>query len=617
MADRLATLTDQANFATDTNGELKAGDYIIDTPFSTSSGRGQIFITNLATKMAGIRFGGKIWFDMGVLPPLFALETHNNNVIWNGVSDADNPITFRPLRGPVEIIMNSSSNTARMWLMADIPNLSVNGVTDNHPGMKYPWSGGMSGKFGFYISGGTTLSEEPFQMMISGPSGMKSISLRGIEIEHGYCSLRILPGNGNVTLDKFEARQLYLHDSINGEGFYVGQTVGSPFAKFKEVRIKDIVCAQTATEAIQLQHLLMSAEKGICENFIAYAAAYKWKAAFQEFQGGCNQWLVDEGDNMMQNFIIDGWADSGFSLLGSSIGTPNNAPAIIRNGLINDGRRLGVYMNTTMNHGVKWELRDLYFRQFNNTYNEIDNQTVFPYAISAKNGTDKVSLINLTWDNSKTSLLESESGYESYGHVQDNAMPAPEYKNNGFPGKKAEQIEQWAELYAYWTDRAGEPISYNSGDIVALWRENVMYRYFICLGTHSSTPSTRPDIDPAHWTVITWDESGVPSYYPGHNPSDTQTYQIQQDFRLVADSEWNLKGMGLSMNERNTNTSSFQWYIANVITGTGAKELAGETRRILHKNPEDVGRYVRLKMYFKKADDSFEEVWVTGWTLLT
>lgn len=617
MADRLATLTDQANFATDTNGELRENDYIIDTPFSTSSGRGQIFITNLAAKMAGIRFGGKIWFDMGVMPPLFALETHNNNVLWSGVGDADNPITFRPLRGQVEILMNSSSNTARMWLLADVPYLSINGVHENHPGMKYPWSGGMAGKFGFYISGDNTLSKNPFQVMISGPVGMKTIQLRGMEIEHGYCSLRIMPGNTNITLDKFEARQLYMHDSIDGEGFYVGQTLGTPFAKFKEVFIKDIVCAQTATEAIQLQHLLMAAEKGRCENFIAYAAAAKWKNAFQQYQDNGIQWLVDEGDNLMQNFILDGWGDSGFSLLGSSIGSPGVQPAIIRNGLINDGRRIGMYMNSTMNHGVNWELRNLYFRQFNNTYNELSEVPVPGYVISSKNGTDKVSVIGVTWDNSKTSLLESDSGYETFGTVQDNAMPAPEYKNTGFPGKTAEQIEQWTETYAYWCVRAGEAVEYRTGDIVALWRVNVLYRYYLCLSDHTSSALTRPDIDLVHWDPITWDESGVPSYDAGHNPSDTQTFKVQQDFRLVADSEWNLKGIGLSMNERNTSTTTFQWFIANTLTGTGAKELAGETSRRLHKNPEDVGRYVRLKMYFKKSDDAFEEVWVTGWTLLT
>src|SRR5688572_5738586 len=81
-ADRLANSTDVA-----TRPGVVLNDYICDTPFSTSGGYGQIFINNLATKMAGIRFGGTIWLDAVALPDLFNIYMTNGGTLWTGRSE--------------------------------------------------------------------------------------------------------------------------------------------------------------------------------------------------------------------------------------------------------------------------------------------------------------------------------------------------------------------------------------------------------------------------------------------------------------------------------------------------------------------------------------------------
>lgn len=615
MANRVATLTDQSTFATSTNGRLVQGDIIIDTPFATQGGRGEIYLPNMGATFPSCRVGANIWMYAPTVGNLYSAVMYNNDTIWNK-STQDNPMTIRPLDGQIKFFMNSFSNTGRMWLIADIPHLSINGETDQFPGMKYNWSGFLRGKFGFWISGDTTLSPNPFQIMISGPAGMKSIRLKGIEIEHGYCSLRILPGNTDSTLDLFQAERLYMHDSIDGENFYVGQTLGTPFAKFKKVVIKDIICARAATESIQLQHLLNSGQMSYQENFVSYASAYKWKNPFQQFQDNGVQWMVDEGNNSLRNFIIDGWADSGLSLLSSSVGSPAGELAKIENGLFHDGRRIGMYINGGVNQGVKWLWRNLYFMKFNNTYNELSETPVPTWILSQNNGSDTHSFVNITWDNTKSNLFEAVGNYEVISTTQNNALPSPTYKNSGFPGKKAEQIEQWAQTYASWSVRNGDPVSYNLGDIVALWRQNNFYRFYICISAHTGSAATRPDIAPSLWTLITWDEDGVPSYYTGHQPLDIQSYYPPDDFRLTADSTWNLKGMGLSSNEPNTSYTTYQWFISNDSVGTDMKELAGQTKRVLTKESDDIGKYVRLQVKLRRIS-FIDTKWVTNWIQLT
>lgn len=610
-ANRLANSTDVANMP-----GVQLNDYIEDTPFSTASARGQIYVPNAATRYAGIRFGGTIWIDArtSTMANLYAVEIGNGNTIWSGVSDIDNPITIRPFGGQVKFFMNSSSNTARMVLIYDIPNIEFNGFLESHPGMKYPWEGALTGTFGFWISGDVTLNDDPFQLMIDGPSGMNSISIKNVEISGGYCALRIMPGNTNLTLTRFTCERVYMHDVLGGEMFYVGQTTGTPYAVFEEVVIKDVQCVRSATEGIQLQHLIGSATRQYVENFVIQNPAAFWKNPFQQYQDNGGQYATDNGPNTFRNGIIDGAANTALSVLPFTA-TPSGEPIIIENILFNENRYIGIYTGTSES-GSDWIFRNLYFKDFNNTYPELSEGSTANYVIS-ENNDDRMSFINITKDNTRSNLFENSGVVDDIiGTQNDNAMPDIEYRMPSFPGRSVEQIEYYTEEYASWSTRAGDKVAYSTDDIVIRPIVGTGIRYYNCISGHTSSSSTHPEDDATKWEVIYWDESGWPSYHVNHDAGDDQTFYGWDDLRLVADSHWNLLGIGLSSNERNTNYTYFQWYIDDNGDETGMKELAGMTKLELPKSIEDIGRYVRLKAYVKLAGGSIVEEWVNSWTLV-
>src|SRR5690348_17015251 len=129
-ADRLANSTDVSTYATVTNGQMTVNDYIIDTPFSTSGGYGQIYVTNIATKFSGLRTGGTIWLDAVSLPDLFSVymtNEANGGTAWpSSGSSIDNPIKIRRLGGQIKTVMTASTSTARLWLIADFKDLEIN-----------------------------------------------------------------------------------------------------------------------------------------------------------------------------------------------------------------------------------------------------------------------------------------------------------------------------------------------------------------------------------------------------------------------------------------------------------------------------------------------------------
>lgn len=620
MANRIATLADQATYATVTNGALKEGDGIWDTPTSTVGGTAQLFSTSLASLFSGIRFGGHIWFDCAVLPPIHMVQLGNGGTLWSANSDFNNPITFRTMGGMMDIDMTANSHTARMVLLNDFAHFRWIGGNPSFSGMKYGWQGGLGGKFGVRITGGTVLNEGSFQLMMDAIPGAELIDIRGIEFKHGFCGVRAIPGNTDLTITKFHMEQLLCHQIIDGEGLYIGQTTGTPFAKFQQVEMRDVIMANCAAESMQLQHLIMNVigRHSYQKNFVAFASAMAWKRAFQNFQSNNVQYVCDEGKNTMKDFIIDSCGDSLMNVLSGTTGTPTIEPVIVKNGYVGRGRRIGMYFGVNTG-GVNWEFRNLDFVHFVNNFNELDETAVPTYVVS-KNGTDKTSWLDCKRDNTKSSFFEDAgvTGIEQKGITVDNAVPVPDYSNPGFPGRVPEQLEQWTEEYPSWSVRVGDKTSYLTNDIVLLWREGFFMRYYNCILGHTSSAATRPDIDPTHWTLVTWDTAGVPSYDGAHNAGTAQSYDPPWDMRLTADSYHNLLGRGLSMNHRNTNTTTFQWFIYNN-DETNERPLAGQCTRILEISPEDRGNgyKARLKMYFKEAGGSITEVWVGGYTVLT
>jgi hypothetical protein len=612
MANRVANSTDVATYATITRNQLVVGDIIIDTATNTASGKNGVFYTNIASTFSTARVGFTVWVNP-TLNTLYALRLNNSGTLWSGMSTASNPVTIRPLGGQVKIVSDPSS--AARLSVNDLEYVTITGEIDSFPGMKYPWSGFLTNKFGFLIDDSGTWDETSNMVELGTNVGCKGFAIRGLEIIGGFAAVRSMFANSTGLLDYLTLERLYIHDGAS-EGFYIGMTGGSPRPEFKMLTLRDVIVARRGTELVQLQNLVKSAQKAYVKNFVAYAADCDWKAPFGGGQDNGIQWLVEEGDNILEKFILDGCAFSGVHIHGYTQGSPDSVRSVVRNALVQDTRDLSMYINADASNGCQKEVRDMFFRKFNQTYNEIGTAT-HNYAFSANNGTDIVLLNRLTWDKgAKTQMFQAISTtYHTPPTLTiDATLADPTYNNHGFPNKNAEQIESWTELIGAGS-LSGTANSYKAGDIAQDFVVGNPVVMYLCLSDHTCTPLTKPSIDPVHWTPITWDSDGNPSY-SGSYSGTIFSYYPPDDFRLAANSFWNQKGFGLRSNFRNTDHTTFQWYIADDTNATNIHELAGEVERSMTKYAEDKGKYVRCRAYFKIGPIIRQE-WVGGWTQLT
>jgi hypothetical protein len=622
MANRVANSADVITYAVTTRNQLQVGDVILDTATSTANGKNGIFYTDIATRFSTARTGFTVWISSS-LTPMYALSFSNNGTLWSGKSTVSSPITFRPLGGQIRIIGEPIATTAKRLSFNDMEYVDVVGELDAYPGMKYNWSGFLPGTFGLYIDNSDSYDQQAQMIEAESNAGVKGIRMRGVEIAGGFSDFRCMFANSAAKLEYLTLHRNLFHSGYS-EGVYIGMTSGSPRPEFGMLSIVDCIFACRGTEEVQVQNLVKSSTKAYIKNIIMYAADGAWKAPFSGAAGQDNgvQWLVEEGDNIFEKFILDGCAFTGFHIHGYAQGTPDARRAVVRNGLIQDSRNISFYLNVDNAQGCGKEIRDMFLRKYNQTYTELVGSST-NYAFSSNNGsaTDTVLINRLTWDKgTKTTLFQSQStNYQipagaSVAVVEDPTLVEPSYFNHGFPNKNAEQIEIWFQNYGVGPN-IGTPITYNAGDIVMNFVIGVLPVYYHCKSTHSSTAGTKPNLDATHWDPIVWDANGKPSYDPSYNGVPFN-YHPPLDFRLTADSYWNKKGYGLRMNMRNTDHTTFQWYIADDAVGTNSKELAGEVEKTMTKYPEDVGKYVRCLAYWK-ISTGITQQWLGGWTQLT
>jgi hypothetical protein len=619
MANRVATLTDQANYATSTNGRLVEGDIILDTPTNTDAfGLTRIYYNNIATRFGACRVGATIWHDVTLMPNMYNFNLNNNGVAWTGKSTLENPMTYRPLNGKLKVTRNATSDTNYAVNFSNFEHLSIDGETEAFPGMKYVKNGFLHGRFGIEISP-FGLWDGGSHLLQIGGVGLKSLRVRGYEGYGGFSCIRIQPNDGDQTMDYLMLENLYFHDGQRGEGFYINRTGGTPRPRVKNLNIRNFVVSRRAAEGVQVQNLMAGATRAYIENFICYASATDWKAAFLDFQSGAIQWLVEEGNNTMRRFICEGWGSNALQIAGFNHGSPGTSPAVIKDGLFNDGRNRGAYINPSCQYGVKREFRNLYFLNFNNTAPECGDE-LYSHVLSSKNGSDELMLHNITKDSTKANLLESSKDYQVVANTlySNDALPLPSYNLTGFPDRKSEQFEIWAPVYASFLANAGQPIQYNEDDVAINFVQNGDFGFYNCNETHLASEETRPDLDPVKWTRITWDDNGVPSYAVGHNAGHTQKIFPPDDYRLTAGDVWNEKGYGLLSNFQTAGKTNYRWYIADDIFGANMNQLATDNSLEYRKDPKDKGRYVRVQAdFYDQAGSSLLNVWITPWTLVS
>lgn len=616
MANRTASLSD-VTFYSSSYPLMTLGDIIIDTPFSTNNGKSQLLSSTLGSSSPynQARLGANFWISSS-LSPIYYISYSNGGNPWNPSTSSENPITFRPLGGRVFIERTDGSNSGFTMQINDIINLCIDGEISGSWGMKYPRETYL--KMGFVFRGsGSMANIGGYNSIRSSPIAFPYTScvIRGVEISQGFSGIRLGSSNSTGSFSKVLIERCYIHDTSDGEGLYFGMTSGNPRPTFYNTSVINSIFARVAKESIQTQQLRSGS--GEFKNFVIYAGASKWKdSSLGGGQDNAIQRLNEEGKHTIRNFIIDGYGSSAFILFGYASGSPNYLNRVrTLDGLVNDGRWSGIYVNNPSN-GLKWEHRNIYFGNNNNTAVEIDESV--NHFISSNNGTDEHLWDKIYKDSSKPSFFQTlSSTYNVPPNSTSSAIISyPTYSNSGFPGKTAEQIEQWVNKQ--YTP-ANTSASYNIGDIVNYYSESVNAYFYECRVPHTSSTLSIPPLSPTTWSAILWDINGIPSYWTAsYNSESIQSFYPPDDFRLVYNDEWNRKGFGLYGNEDTEDYTNFKWYIADDSNGTNYIQLITEnSTRYEKRDKKDIGKYIRLQASFKDQNNNRKEMWVTEWTLVT
>lgn len=629
MANRVVISADVSAYAVAMSGcntPMVIGDIIINTRTSTHiDGKGLLQITDAATTFAGARTGATIWIDGAALGTLynFRLTNGGTGIEWK-ISDAARPAYFRPVwNTQVKVERNASSNGGYSFLFLDCKHIVIDGENDAYPGMRDGVGTHgvfIRGTFGFWATGGVTLDSN--HVYSTGVVDGGSMIIRGCEAEHGFAAIRF-NGDDVDKIGDFTAERLYLHDAVNGEGFYIGATHAPPLSKLRNLCIRDVIITRRAAESIQIQHLISSSERAVVENFQIFVGDARWISEFQPGQDSCIQWSCDQGNQYIQNGVIDGWASSGLVVYGSTLTVPDSRfPSIIQNCVFNDGRGIFLYINVSTTQGMRWIYRRIYLTNFNNTYYTETGELFADYYIATNAGTDKHQFLQIQYDGiGKSNLYQNDAGFDKLKINKNTNLGTIKYHNSGWY-EPAEKIQQWFEFYAnYFNGSNGTRVHWLIGDIAINLVNTKEFAFYKCLVEHDANSSLRPDLAytgaTPTWKKLSWDTLGIRNDQITWSSGVTQSSYPPDDFRLVADNEWNLKDMGLCSNIQNTKYTQYQWYRAKDNIGTGALPIPnGKT---LEYTPQfcDIGRYLTIGIRAKDMNGIYGNIMYGSWMLVS
>lgn len=638
MANRVVIQADIDNYVDAFAGShfaMQIGDVIINTRTNPggSDGKGAFFCATSAATFPGTRIGATIWLDGTSLGTLydFRLTNGTTNTEWY-ISEPDNFCHIRPIPGTqVYVERNTVTNNGYTMLILDIAYVELNGETDGYPGMRDGLGQTfLRGSFGIHLSGGTDLNAA-HMLSVGVPYALGRIGhfkIIGVEVEHGFSAVRFEGGNYEFIAD-FTVKRSYLHDGISGEGFYLGATHGPPYTKLRNLNIEDMIITRRAAESIQIQHLIDGGTRAEIKNFVIYAGDSDWMNAFQPFQDAAIQVSDDDGNHYMANGVIDGYSSTGYVVYGSVPTLPEPTPTYtkpitLQNCLFNSARGSFLYINNSTINGIRWEYDKIYLRHFTNEYYTQTQEPVTMYYIGQNNGTDTHHFTRIKVDGQvKTSIFQSISNkFEIINVATDgsltNSQYEPSYVRSGFY-ETADKIKgNWYSVWgAYFQNPTNTPIIFYVGDIVSGVVDTQPFRMYKCIVQHSSTSLTRPDLDSTHWLLLRWDTFGVRNDQGGYNSATIQSYYPPDDFRLKADSYWNLEGMGLSTNEPNTLYTQYQWFRARYSDGTDSVPIPGGKILRYKFTDTDKSMYARLGIRVKASNGDYGDWKYSAWKLVT
>lgn len=625
MANRIVIQADidfySSSFVGYSGNPMILGDVIINTPTGTSSlgdGKTKFFEASMATTFSASRFAPTIWIDGAALGTVydFRLTNGGNGVEWVN-SDENNFCKIRPIPNTqLKVSRNTLTNSGYTILLLDFKFVDLDFESDAYPGLR----DGLGvhsvfhrGTYGLWLTSDTQLTTG--HMMSANVVDGGHFKMKGIESEYGFSAIRFA-GDDEDKRVSLTVENLYLHDGITGEGFYLGAAHGAPLAKIKNLNIKNVIIARRAAESLQLQHLITDlGVRANVENFVIFCGATDWVNAFQPYQDSGIQWSINTGNNYIQNGIIDGWASNGLVTYGSPETSIDGYPVTIQNCVFNQGGGIFLYINSSTTQGQKWIYKDIFLRDFTNIYFQQTGESFLDFYIGANNGIDKHKFLNITYDGvNKNNLFQNSSGYDILYTTLSASLPAITYVNSGWY-EGAGRIKKWSDVWGgYFPNPSNTPVIWYSNDIAINAVDGLEYKFYKCKLDHSGSAALRPDLaSGSYWDLLLWDQTGVRNDQVGWSSTGTQSLHPPDDFRLIADNYWNIKGMGLTCNQPNTGHTRYQWYRADNTNGTNQVEIPGGKSLIYTPLPCDRLKYLRLGVRVKDSNNNLGEWKYSSW----
>lgn len=523
--NRIATEADRSIYG----NYITPGDLIIDTPTKQNAGGSEVNYYFVSKQWPQLREGATVWFDGEKLGFLKIIKFSNSSSAIAG---------WHIERVRFKNIPSTRVVTEHLFCQG-VKHFELDGESDLFPGIRALDNGKkfLTGNFGFHV---ISRIRQGHGYSISVTDG-GTVTMKGFEVQHGFSGVRINHGDHDLTVAGIDISNFYIHDTGEGEGFYIGATHKPPFARISNLKIRNGIITRTAAEAIQVQHLVGGAD---IHNIVIRSADVRWMNAFMPGQDTGIQWSVDAGTNRMHHIIVDGFGSVGMVTFGSDT-QPAPGRSQVSDIFFNDGLDIGMYLHKSAAYGIRWNFENVYYTGMNDDQNYA--RTGRPnrkFMISSRNGTDEYQFSGIYHDGSRMKVFQDTAHLQVEAPVT-KALPEPEYINSGFT-ERASNIKQWhGSLAKYFpASQAGKvtvTTCWNKGDI-AIETEGE-YGFYLCTRTHESD-GTRPAKN-ENFVKLTWDENGTRSDAANWQRSIKQSVFPPDDLRLVPGSYWDIAGYGI------------------------------------------------------------------------
>lgn len=332
----------------------------------------------------------------------------------------------------------------------------------------------------------------------------------------------------------------------SGEAFYIGNTGVPANEDVTCLTMRNNIVAFAGTEAYQFS--LLTADS-VIENNVAVGSAMFYRIPFMDFfQQGLLQLSFVEGGVMCRNNIMTG-GGAGMMLWFYNDPGPGRAAPSASSTNVFENNYMG-YNHYSAGYVSAGDGITPYL--FNNNVfgpcstpqdNDAYTSNKEPRAsIQVANYTNPITFSGNCFDPARPGFYVDNLAASNVASSQNVAMEAPlvQFKNLGFTTPDFRRFSFWAPTYKT-TEKLGQYIPYKAGDCVIYYDSAGNTNFFRCLADHISSAggTYNPNTSPTQWQQLTWNGRNMPPL----------------DVRIVPDTCYNYRGMGLQYNEPNTTGS--------------------------------------------------------------